>query len=914
MIQSIVIFNILIINTLEAQIILLNEVHITEFLAINDSIHKDENGNYSDWIEIFNPTTNDVDLSGWSLTDKSDNLRKWVFPQIIIPAESYLVVFASGNDTIINPAYIHTNFKLSGDGEFLALVKPDSVTIATSFEDTYPAQTSNISYGLYEGNFEYMKSPTPGAENIGDIKIKPPYLSMPHGFYDSTFKISINSSVSTASIYFTVDGSEPTSTNGTLYTDSIIISTTTVLRAIALAEGLEPSKIATISYIFLDDVKNQPNDPEGYPATWGNYIELNGNSIADYEMDPEIITHPDYQNLMIPSLLSVPTISLVTDRDYLFSHTLDSVTGGIYIYEGAPGNLDLPTEGSRWERSVSCEYIIPDSSESGFQVNCGIRIQGGHSRRPEKSPKHSFRLVFRREYGPGKLEYPIFGNDASEDFNTLVLRAAYGNSWRHMASDQRVRAQHIRDPWAKDTQFDMGYFSAHNKFAHVFINGLYWGLYNISERIDGDFMESYLGGDNDDYDVIKDYEENVDGNSSAWDTLWARVSRKNIMNDSVYYSLIGCNPDGSANDAIESYLDPESLIDYMLLNFYGGNNDWDHHNWIAARNRKNPEKGFQFFCWDTEKILENIEENYVYENNSNRPSGIFRHLMNNENFKMLFEERVDLHLKNNGALTPSSVTERWMERAEEIELAMVSESARWGDYRRDVHSWSGGPYTLYTRNDHWHTEQTRLLEEYFPYRTQVVLEDINNAGYLYSIAPPLFSMNGGKIPQDYELSMFAYDGNIYYTRNGTDPRDYNGIISEDAVLYTDSIMVKDTTVITARAKFNQIWSKAVIDTFYNEFYVPTDMMISSVQKLYNVKIYPNPVQNNTSIEYYLKKGGNINISIYSISGAQIKEVYSGYLNKGQHNINWNSSNLHKGIYILHINADGYRERHKLIKL
>lgn len=117
---------------------------ISEFLASNDSEYADEDGEYSDWIEIHNPDPVAVDMAGWHLTDNAGNLDKWTFPSVSIPANGYLVVFASNKDRA--GSELHTNFKLSSGGEYLALVKPDGVTRTSEF-NPFPAQNTDVSYG-----------------------------------------------------------------------------------------------------------------------------------------------------------------------------------------------------------------------------------------------------------------------------------------------------------------------------------------------------------------------------------------------------------------------------------------------------------------------------------------------------------------------------------------------------------------------------------------------------------------------------------------------------------------------------------------------------------------------------------------------------------------------------------------------
>ena len=121
---------------------------ISELLAVNDATLADEDGDFSDWFEIDNPLASPVDLDGWYVTDDADNLTKWQFPNVSIPAAGQLLVFASDKDRPNPLGELHANFKLSGNGEYLALVEPDGISIAHDYAPQFPPQTADVSYGL----------------------------------------------------------------------------------------------------------------------------------------------------------------------------------------------------------------------------------------------------------------------------------------------------------------------------------------------------------------------------------------------------------------------------------------------------------------------------------------------------------------------------------------------------------------------------------------------------------------------------------------------------------------------------------------------------------------------------------------------------------------------------------------------
>ncbi|MBN1187691.1 MAG: lamin tail domain-containing protein [Bacteroidales bacterium] len=759
-------------------------VRIDEFMALNQTTIADEDGEYSDWIELYNPTGSTINIGGWTLTDDKLMPDKWMIPAITLEANSYLLIFASGKNRQVQGNELHTNFKLSGSGEYLGLYNNSGIVI-TEFDPAYPEQQVDVSYGYLEGIYVGFNDPTPGyATTAGAQTVVPaPTFDHSHGFYDAAFDLLISDELGSAQIYYTTDGSVPGTSNGFLYSSSIHIDSTSIIRAVAIVSGQEPSRITTCTYLFLNDVIHQPNNPTGYPANWGRYTELPGYAIADYEMDPELISDTNYAKAVIEALKDLPTISLVTDKDHFFSNVNNSDTGGIYIFTGPPLSNTVNGVGDGWIRPVSFEYFA-DGDTNSLQIDCGIKLQGGHSRRPEKSPKHSFRLVFRNEYGPTTLNYPIFGNDANTEFNSITLRAGFCNTWIHWQAEQRDKSLYLTDTWAKDVQKAMGHMAVENDFVHLYINGIYWGLYNTSERIDRKFAASYLRGDNEDFDVIKDYTEVVDGNIAAWNSMMS-LANAGFATREDFQRIQGNNADGTPNGDYENLLDMNNFIDYFIINLYGGNTDWDHHNWAAIRNRVKPGKGFQFICWDEEHIHKDVYDmDAMGTNNSNCPSRIFQQLTQNADFRRLFADRVAKYCYNDGFLTPDKAEEFWVLRNNEVENSMFAEAARWGDYRRDVHSWQTGPYELYTKETHWDPHKDYLQNTYFPLRTDVFLNTLKAYGLYSPVDPPILKINNSPTTQAYinigdELSIGAIDGEIYYTIDGSDPADWSNAVESE---------------------------------------------------------------------------------------------------------------------------------------
>ena len=851
------------------------QIVISEILASNKNTIKDEFGLSSDWIELYNNSNTTIDLLNWTLSDDAGLPSKWRFPSVSIAPGAYLLVFASGNDIKTVTPYLHTNFKLSATGEFLALYNNNGVLVS-GIIPAFPPQYEDVSYGLVNGNYNYINLPTPLAINSTNLYVLPPTFSIKHGLFSAPFQLSLSSPIIGATIKYTTDGSSPSLLNGTDYKTPLTINSTVVVRAASVFNN-NLSASSTSTYIFPEQVLQQPDTKPLYPNTWGSGV------VADYEMDPEICNDTKSKNAILSSFSQLPIISMVSKPSNFFSEVDNDTTGGIYVFTS-----------KEWERAASLE-VFGSNYADNLQINCGVQLQGGNSRGPGNSPKHSFRFVFKPEYGPTKMEYPLFpGNaDATNKFNTIHIKAGYNNTWIHSTSAQRTSAQYIRDVWAKSTFRKMGQVSVHTRYGHLFINGIYWGLYNFSERIDNDFMETYFGGDELNYDVMKDYTEIVDGDSIAWHEMKVAV-QAGVETNTNYFKLLGKNPDGSNNLAYPVYIEPTNLIDYIILNFYGANQDWDQHNWAAARDRVDGRKGFNFFAWDTERILENVNTNIVTKNSTGYVTEIFQKLMKNTEFKMLFADRLHKHLNNGGCLTPDSVIADWEKFAREVQPAVFAESARWGDYRRDVRQTSSS--LLYTE-EIWQAEKKRLIEEYFPLRSGILINQFKAASMFPSIDAPRFNSYGGAVNNQFKLEMTATSGTIYYSLKG-DPRQLGGSLAADTYTYTSPISITDNLVtVKARTKSGNVWSALTEATFKADIFQSLAQNSHYTAQLSN---YPNPVSGFTTIECNLPESGNVHFQVLSMQGSVVESIDMGYHFSGTFKYRYNASKLKNGVYIYQI--------------
>jgi autotransporter-associated beta strand protein len=685
--------------------------------------------------------------------------------------------YALPGGTLPTGPKIHTNFSISSDGEPLVLTRPTGTT-----EDLVPAAAmpQDASHGRSpeSGNtWKWFATPTPGQPNAAQSYGAPlakPTFSAARGFKTSTFSLTITHPEAGVTLRYTLDGSEPSLTNGSTYSSAISINKTRIVRAAAFKSTSLPSRaIATSSYIFLNDVVTQTSRPSGYPANWGEFTQ------TSYSISPTVAAQSGYTTSMKAALGGLPTLSLSLAPGEMFGDD------GIYT--------DATEHGL--EKVVSAEWLTADNS-SDTQIDAGLRVHGGASRYHHKSPKKSFRLAFRGEYGEGRLRVPIFSNEGTPlaDFNGLILRANFNNSWISLTSSERERALAFQDQWMRDTQLAMHGMGSHGNLVHLYINGIYWGIYNPCERPDAEFSASYFGGDPEDYDAMN-HDGVVDGDNIAWNTM-RDIARAGVTTPAQYA-------------AIKQYLDVDQYIDYMLLNFYGSNQDWPDNNWTATRLRE-PGAGYRFFVWDAEMTLQSATSNRTNPPNSDlthdNPGMLYTALRQNAEFRLRFADRVHRYFFNGGALTPTVLATRFSAAATKAQPGIFAEQARWGAYRKEIYDLDG-PSPIYSLNPHWLAARDWLLNSYFPVRTANVLTQLKNSSLYPSVDAPTFSQHGGQLTAGQTVSITAPAGTIYYSLDGSDPRVENtGAVSSTATVYTTALTITGQKTLKARALSGGVWS------------------------------------------------------------------------------------------------------------
>ena len=784
-------------QSLEARKLLAADPIINEFVASNSSGLIDDNGNTTDWIEIYNAGDASLNLEGYTLTDDPDSPSKFVFPARTLAAGQYLVVFAGDDTDTTSGSGLFTGFGLSSSGEYVGLYDT-SGTLLSEFSAggaDYPSQITDVSYGfLADGTFSqesYFSTPTPGSPNANPVAgvVQRVSASLTPGFYETPQTVSLSTPTSGATIRYTTDGSTPTATNGADYSLPIDVTGTTTLRAVAIKPGSLSVPDRTWSYLFIDDIINQSSNgdpPPGWPVLKG----ANATIEVDYGIDPQVIGIEDAQAVK-DALLAIPSWSVTTDLDNLFDPTI-----GIYA------NADQ--DGNAWERAASVEQLNPDGTE-GFQVNAGLRIRGASSR-SDSNPKHSFKLFFRSEYGDSTLDYDLFKDDpgAATSFERIDMRTAQNYSWSKDGDTDNV---FVTDIFNRQNQQALGQPTTHSSWIHLYLNGQYWGLYQTQERVDADFAESYFGGDADNYDVIKadaDGYVNVaaDGNLDAYAELHAQALARAadgvtpaFVDNAAYLKAQGLNPDGSDNPAFDNLLDVDSVIAFMIVTLQSGNIDGPLgpggrvNNYYTLRDRTGDE-GFKFFVHDTEHTYTDLREDPLTRNQNGaatsdryeqsryfNPQWLHQQLMANAEYRLRFADIVQESFFNDGPNSVSSQLARLDVQIAAIDQAIIAESARWGDAQRS---------NPLLRSD-WVNATTELRDLITP-RQAVVVDQFEETTLLLlngndNTSAPLFpdvdapgflvggvSQFGGEVDSGTEVTLFGSDGTVYYTTDGSDPR------------------------------------------------------------------------------------------------------------------------------------------------
>lgn len=520
---------------------------INEIMILNRNSFMDSNGEYEDWVEIYNKSGEPINMKGFGLTDDRNNLHKWVFPDVTIKGKSYLIVWASGKNRSGNIRDLHTNFKLKAADELVILSSPDGRwNDIVKFEKT----SENTSYGRSSDGgeaFSAFDNGTPGSSNNEGIalrdglaadKLDVPHFSLEGGVYSGAVYLTLSSAMEGVNIYYTMDGSVPTE-KSVLYKEPIKImpqdKKATIIRAISCKNGYKKSSIITHSYFVT-------------------------NAYMKYDL---------------------PIVSLVSDPIDLFDYDRGIlVKGKIYdnwVKNNAPNGINtrnieanFTQRGRRWERGANLEIF--ESGKKIMNQGIGIRVFGGYSR---VNPIKSLALFARYAYDDQDVFRINFAKDANQNndiaLSKLILRTPSTDHAGALFRDEMIQSL-IPGFVQLDTQ--------QSRTCIVFLNGEFYGIYNIKEPYDSKYFYNHYRVDYKDIVVLEnptgvagiEVNEGFAGDEMHFNRMQAFITSNNMELETNY-------------DYAMSMMDMSNFIEYNILQIYSVNRDWPGNNVKVWRKR-----------------------------------------------------------------------------------------------------------------------------------------------------------------------------------------------------------------------------------------------------------------------------------------------------------------------------------------
>ena len=475
-------------------------VYITEILASSDKS--------DDWIELYNTSAQAVDLSGFGLSDNAARPRKWQFPQgTVIQPGAYLGVFANGKDAV-DGNRIQTNYRLSADGGYSVVLSEPNGNI---FDRLFvPAQYRNLSYGRAEGQqaLRYFATVTPGAANSSDAylgKAPLPVYSVKGGLYHTGDVLSVEMKVpSNCRIYYTLDNTDPDQ-NDTLYTSPISVTGTTILRTRVYGDGYLDSFMDAQSYLF--DVNNGDG------------------------------------TVFVMSLVSDP-YNLTSDEHGIMVKGPNAWPKSPYgaMNQGANFWMD-------WEVEAHIEVFNPDGSTLISQ-ECGTKLHGQYSR---KEDQKAFKVIARSEYGgKNRFDAAIFSKRPYTEYQSFLMRAC----------GQDVKHTRMRDAVMQSLNEGTSVLYQETEVGVLYIDGQYWGHYNLRERINPASICQFEGweGDEDNIDLIKANTNVMQGSNDTMAKLLDWIKGRDMNTEEAYQVL-------------DQAIDIQNYIEYMATEMFTGNTD-----------------------------------------------------------------------------------------------------------------------------------------------------------------------------------------------------------------------------------------------------------------------------------------------------------------------------------------------------
>ncbi|MDB6154486.1 MAG: hypothetical protein JWL90_2939 [Chthoniobacteraceae bacterium] len=669
-------------------------VVLNEVVSVNnDSLH-DEDGDSSDWIEIFNGTSAPAALAGWGLSDQPGMPFKWIFPAVTIPPRGYLVVFASGKDRKGGATPLHTNFSLKSEGEPLTLTKPDGTQADVSPAVRLARDTSSGRFPSATGAWKFFAEPTPGRSNTPaapyeSLVFDAPGFSIPGGFYGNTLALALSTTEPGVTLRYTLDGSEPGEASAAVTGPLTIASRLGAPNGISMIQGT-----ATV---------NQHTD--GWKPPVGEVRKatvVRARGFRDGGLPGPITTHTYFVGADATRSDGLPTLAIATPPAGLFDYA-----SGIYMLgsifdqyvathpgEALTGHTpaNYTQRGGAWERAAHLEFFNADGSP-GFAEPAVIDIQGQSSR---SFRQKSFGIKARGEESPeDAIAFPIFAGlkklgDGSPltVFRHLRLRN-FGNDW-----DGAI----MRDDFAARLAAGLGVDLMSSRPTSIYLDGEYWGVLTLREQQDARYVQAHYGVDDDEVVILSgagSLDEGQPGDEQAFIELRNYAETHNLAIQADY-------------DYIRARLDTDSFLHYQLCEIFYANADWPQNNTRIWRRRlaqpdatlgRGKDGRWRWFLFDVDLGLGHMWSAGVTENtlavaisptgrsgfNNAWGTAFLRRLLTNPEFKRDFiNTAADLL---NSWFQPARATALLDAMKAELQPAMAEHHRRWQVNGASVATW-----------------------------------------------------------------------------------------------------------------------------------------------------------------------------------------------------------------------------------
>jgi hypothetical protein len=634
------------------------KVAINEVMSSNISSYADSDGDYSDWIELYNYGSVSIELKGFGLTDDPDLPYKWTFPDVTIAPNTFKIVWASNKNSIRADKPLHSNFKIGSSGEDIFLINNNEETVSFAPSTNLESDTSAGRNPDGTGNWVLFSEGTLGTTNNASLysgNPEPPVFSHESGLYSANFNLSITHLASEATIVYTLDGSEPDINN--LQGTSYIYKNDYPFEANSALGAELTNTYKSNTYSSAISINDRNNEDDKYAVINTNQYPLHTpsekvrklsivkakafiNGIGSKTIGKNYFVWPQ------GNPYNIPVVSIQVQENYLFGYEEGIYTSGKDFDDWRianpdnnqgyrPGFNNYWRSGKEWEYPMHLEIFEAKNLTSLENINGGIRIHGNNSRAFKTK---NLRLYARTEYD----ENSFFNFNP---FDEIIYDAPDANNSKY--DRMLLRGNGAGGSIFYDVVFNklmQPVFSSgvtRVKPAIHFINGEFWGLTAFRDRLDQDHFRRFFDLDPDNIAIVGCNGSKCDLSEGKLEDYQDYINMRDFIIDNNLQ-------DNNLFVQAETMLDMDSFINHMILQLISSDDSFERSYW-RVKTPENDSFGdgrWRLSTQDFEASLKLFYNNDVIwikhwasltENSENQT--IFGKLLQNESFKIKFLNR-----------------------------------------------------------------------------------------------------------------------------------------------------------------------------------------------------------------------------------------------------------------------------------